>query len=134
MPKSGARRKLQFATVGASGLAASFATLYAAVMVFGLHPSVGYVLQTVAALQVNFMLNDAWTWRDRRSGSYWRRLTRFYFSRLTVMLPLNQLLFWALNPHVGIYAANAVCIITATCANWFINDRFVFRKPRKVSL
>ena len=68
----GARRFLQFCVVGASGVLVNLAVFWAASGLLHGHASddLRFLLSNIAGFVVsvlsNFVLNDAWTWRDRR--------------------------------------------------------------------
>lgn len=124
------RRKGKFAVVGLGGVAVSFGSLYLMIDVAQLNPSLAYAIQTVLALETNFVGNALWTWRDRDHVSFGRAWVRFHATRLGLMIPINQVVFWALHPLAGTLPANAACLALATLANWFLNDRLVFRAAR----
>jgi putative flippase GtrA len=120
-------RKVRFGLVGLSGVAVSFSSLYLLVDVLGWHRSLGYAIQTVLAVETNFFGNALWTWCDRKGVSLGRAWVRFHAARVGLMIPINQVVFWFFQPQLGTVPANAVCIGLATVANWFLNDRLVFR-------
>ncbi len=63
-------RLIKFSVVGASGVAVNMGLLYALTRFMGIH----YILSSILAIEVsiltNFILNDIWTWRDRRTKTY----------------------------------------------------------------
>ena len=126
------RRKVKFGAVGIAGVIVSFASLYIMIDMLGVNPSVAYAIQTVLAIETNFFGNALYTWSDRNDLPLWRRWIRFHLTRVGLMVPFNQVLFWILHPLIGTLAANAVCIAAATTVNWFLNDRMIFRAPRAI--
>jgi putative flippase GtrA len=120
-------RKIRFAIAGVIGLVVSFASLYILIDLLHWNRAVAYATQTVLALEANFILNDRFTWRDRDAGTAWQRWLRFHSVRFGIMVPLNQVAFFVLQPHLGTILANCCCVGAATVVNWFMNDRWVFR-------
>ena len=120
-------RKLKFGAVGVSSLIVSFASLLLMIDVLGVHPAIAYAIQTVLALETNFLGNALYTWGDRATTPLRHRWLRYHATRIGLMVPVNQVLFFLLHPHLGTLAANTVCIAGATVANWFLNDRMIFR-------
>lgn len=126
--RSNATRKALFALAGLAGVAVSFGSLYLLIDVQGMNVSVAYAIQTVLAIETNFILNDRLTWSDRtHAGSFWRRFGRFHAARVGLMIPFNQVLFFFAHPVVGTILANLACLSAATVANWFLNDRWTFK-------
>jgi glycosyltransferase involved in cell wall biosynthesis/putative flippase GtrA len=131
-------RKVRYAAVGGTSLVASYGCLYLFATVAQLPTWLAYLLQTIVAIEINFLLNNAFTWKDR-GGSFRSRYLRFHAARVGVMIPLNQILFNLFHELIAhaepgrtalaLYGANTICVGVATVANWFINDRFSFRAP-----
>jgi putative flippase GtrA len=68
VPGSGAR-VLRFAAVGASGIAANLAALHLFASVLGLPEIASSALAIETSIVWNFLLHDAFTFRDRRAGA-----------------------------------------------------------------
>lgn len=125
-------RKLKFSLVGLISMAVSFGSLYLMIDVLGWNRGLGYAVQTVLAIECNYLLNSRFTWGDRSTGTPWQRWLRFHSARFGIMIPVNQLAFFWLQPRLGTLLANACCIGAATLVNWFINDRWVFKMRPEV--
>lgn len=129
-------RTSKFGVVGLITVGVSYASLILSVEVLGLSTAVGYVLQAVFAIEINFLLNWQFTWQER-SGRNVRDFTnqwlRFHASRL-FMVPANQVAFMAMTDllMVNYLVANTVCIALATVVNFLIADRFVFASARSL--
>ena len=61
-------RKAKFAAVGFTSLCVSFLSLYLFIDVLQWNRVLSYALQTILALEVNYVLNNAYTWGDRAAG------------------------------------------------------------------
>lgn len=120
-------RKTKFLSVGLVSLLVSFGSLYLFIDVLQWNRAISYALQTILAIETNYILNNAYTWGDRREGTARRRWLRFHIMRFGFMVPANQVIFFLLQPHLGTILANGMCIAVATIVNWFINDRWVFK-------
>lgn len=123
------KRKVYFVLVGVSGLALSYLVLALCVTGLGLNPQLGYVVQTVAVVEYNFVLSHYLTWRDRRSsGTLWKAWSRFHLSRVATV-SLNQLLFglltWLGLPYL---VAHTICVGVTSVINYFVGDRYIFRR------
>ncbi len=72
-------RFLMFAAVGALGIAAHMIVLFAALKLDGLSFATSQAIATFAAIAGNFILNNAFTFGDRRlrGWSFWRGLLTF---------------------------------------------------------
>jgi len=65
----GLRRFIQFGLVGLSGVGVNFGTFWLLTRVAGLGDLVAVILGWATATLSNFILNDIWTFRDRRAGN-----------------------------------------------------------------
>ena len=45
------------------------------------------------------------------------------------MVPINQVLFFVLQPELGTLLANSCCVGAATVVNWFVNDPLGLQDP-----
>jgi len=126
-PSSGGR-PLKFALVGGTVALLGIGILYMLVDVLSVEKNAAYFVQAVISLQINFVLNNQFTWADRRgqSRSLWNRWVRFHGARGLAFV-LNQLLF-ALLTALGVHYLVACIfgIAVATGLNYFTSDRFVF--------
>ncbi|MEL6188162.1 MAG: GtrA family protein [Myxococcota bacterium] len=73
-------RALRFGAVGLSGVFVNLACVQALVVVLGWPRLVGLPAAIEVSILTNFLLNDAWTFRDRTEGAaagFWARLGRY---------------------------------------------------------
>jgi dolichol-phosphate mannosyltransferase len=63
------RRFIQFCLVGLTGVVVNMGTFWLLTRVAGLYDLVALIIGLVASIISNFVLNEVWTFRDRRTGS-----------------------------------------------------------------
>jgi putative flippase GtrA len=127
------RRVINFVFVGGGvALFGSF-QMYLYVDIFHLGLNLAYILQTFLSLQINFNINDRWTWGDWRigNGKYWHRWMKYHLSRLVTIL-LCQIIFSVLVyfgfHYLVAYGAN---IIFGFVINYITSSKFVFKRKRE---
>jgi putative flippase GtrA len=100
----------------------------------GFSPQVANLIQAVISVESNFFLNNALTWRDRRSASLLRRWWRYHLGKVFITIPLNQV-FFEIGYQVSGSTTVAYVIATGliTLFNYFLNEFFVFRKEQGTS-
>jgi len=59
-------RLIKFAIVGTSGVVVNLGLLYILVEWFGLYYMLAAVISIGSSVVSNYILNDKWTWRDRK--------------------------------------------------------------------
>ncbi|HMQ32523.1 MAG TPA: glycosyltransferase [Chloroflexaceae bacterium] len=129
-PRRGATgwgRMARFAAVGASGVVVNTALLLALTRAGGLAEWQASPLATEAAILSNFLLNDAWTFRDARAGSGLGRLLRYNgvaLGGMAVTVAALTLLTRVLG--VGLMPANLLAVACAMAWNYLINSRWTW--------
>jgi putative flippase GtrA/glycosyltransferase involved in cell wall biosynthesis len=127
-------RIVPFLGVGVVGALTGYATLIALVEAADLSPHLAFLVSSVVSFETNFLLNDRFTWADRRDGSSrWRRRLKFHAGRWLTYVP-GQLIFSLLVvAGVGYLAATTLAITVVSLANYVIGDRWVFGRKRPPS-
>ncbi|MGB3307420.1 MAG: GtrA family protein [Thermomicrobiales bacterium] len=123
-----AQRFQKFVVVGAIGLAVNQGGLtvlhgYAAINII-----VASTIAILASMAVTFMLNEAWTWRDRGSGRVISRALRYLpinMGGLAINLSLLVLLKQEFGVHYLI--ANLVGAGVAAVWNFALNNMITWR-------
>jgi dolichol-phosphate mannosyltransferase len=123
---------IKFVMVGLSGVVVNEAILYA-FLKFSQNPS--YVLGANAvAIEVsivtNFLLNDYWTFKDRRTGRMSARLVKFN-ALMMVGLAVNLAIFYAGELYFGVSAAllaNLLGIAVAFGVRYGLSVRYAWMK------
>ncbi|MCC6621880.1 MAG: GtrA family protein [Deltaproteobacteria bacterium] len=131
------QRFVRFGVVGASGVVVNFAFMALGLLIFGgLEPGVrdlcASALGTVVSVGTNFILNDAWTWGDRKKG-VGRRDTAMRFGAFAVgqgmgvALQIGIAAFFRSTLEWNAFLAQAIGIGVGTIVNYIINNRLVFK-------
>jgi dolichol-phosphate mannosyltransferase len=131
---------MRFALVGGLGVGVNYG-----VFLFGLHvvfKSLGedplrdhfaVILGIAVSIFTNFILNDFWTWGDRRKvpdARPWPQRLLFYYVFASVAGVTNWAVDFLLYDwvfSVDIYIAHAVGISTGILINFYFNDRWTYR-------
>jgi len=124
-------RMIKFGLIGGGVFAIAQGIMYLLIDVLGMSTIVAYVIQAVIAVHLNFGLNYAITWSDRKVGDRWRQLIRNWLAFLVTRLgtiAINTVLFALLNAVVHYLIANAATVLIVSIINYLVNDRFVYRR------
>jgi dolichol-phosphate mannosyltransferase len=139
VPSAG--RFWKFALVGASGVLVNLITLIALVEYFDAGPTVAWIVAVGFSILSNFLLNNAFTWRDVRHSSRIHFLLRgaLAYPVAIVALGANFAVYYPLLKYLGVdfpyYAIAAFLgIVAGTCSNFILSSRFVFRPSRPKGL
>tara|TARA_B100000315_G_scaffold23990_1_gene20747 strand:+ start:2385 stop:4049 length:1665 start_codon:yes stop_codon:yes gene_type:complete len=90
------------------------------------------ILAVEVAILSNFILNDAWTFKDRRSGHMLVRLLRFN-SLMLIGLLINLIILFFITEYVGLHftVSNLIGIGIASIARYFLSLKWAWLKPPK---
>jgi dolichol-phosphate mannosyltransferase len=128
----GIKRFVKFCVVGLSGVGVNMFFLWFFTEILKLF----YLLSSPLAIELsilnNFILNDLWTWRDRRKPgklNYFKRMVQYHISVSVSAVIANIFLLWFLTEifHLYYLFSNLLGIVAGTLLNYFINDRWTFR-------
>ena len=134
------QRFLRFAVVGASGVLVNFAFLTLGLWVFadfsdGVRETSASGLGIAMSILTNFLLNDAWTWGDRKKGTRkrdvaWRFSTYAVGAGIAAALQFGVAAFFRSVLGAHVYFAQAMGIAIGTVVNYVISNKLVFKdKP-----
>lgn len=135
------RRQATFGLVGVTSmLVGSYGSLFLLVDILEVNPSIGYFLQAIVAIELNYVLNYFITWRDRPAVGRRDAVARWLKFHATRMftVPFNLALFSVLVVlGIQYLIANTICIAVTTVLNYVAGDRFVFtakttQKPKEM--
>jgi dolichol-phosphate mannosyltransferase len=139
VPSAG--RFWKFALVGVSGVLVNMLTLITLVEYFDANPTVAWMAAVGLSVLSNFLLNNAFTWRDVRHSSRIHFLLRgaLAYPVAIVALGANFAVYYPLIKYVSsefpYYAIAAFLgIIAGTSTNFILSSRFIFRNPALKSL
>lgn len=95
-----------------------------------------YLYSGVIAVEVsiisNFLLNDLWTFRDRRSGHVLKRLVKFNILML-IGLAINLIILYALTDLASLHytISNLFGIGVASVARYVMSSRWAWLQPQR---
>lgn len=124
-------RLLRFLLVGITGVGVSTTVLWIATRGFGLATVWGGLLASIVSTGTNFLLNDTFTWRDRRvagAGPWFARLVRYYTTTLVGNLVYVMVLYVLVHRlRVFDLVANLVAIGVGGMFNYLIHNFWTWR-------
>ncbi len=127
------RRIINFVIVGGSVALFGSIQMYLYVDILHIEQNLAYILQTFLSLQINFNINDRWTWGDWRSGNgkYWHRWIKYHLSRLATVL-ISQIMFSIMvYLSVQYQMAYATTIVFGFVINYITSSKYVFKILRR---
>lgn len=125
-------RFLKFAIVGGSGVIVNMGLLFILSDFFHIY----YILSSIIAIEtsiiLNFILNDIWTWADRKKKSFIHRFIQYHVAVGITAILVNWILLILLTEIFGLYylISNLIGIGAGTLANYTINDLWTFNKKQ----
>ncbi|MCL7393818.1 MAG: GtrA family protein [Thaumarchaeota archaeon] len=117
---------LKFGVVGASGVVVNYGVSYAC-YIAGLSDIISLAIGVETAIISNFIWNDLWTFRNRRTLKLHLRILYFHVSRLLGFLATmasHYLFAYILGIPIAISYILAIGVGTLT--NFFTSDLFVW--------
>ncbi len=135
------KRILRFGIVGASGVAVNMGIFALGTYVLFAHMEeasrniTAGVLGVLVSILTNFLLNDAWTWRDRRKGGragLIRRLLMYYVvAGVAGGVQIGVMALLSIQFGLWEQAANLVGIAGGIAINFFVNNLWTFRAEKE---
>ena len=132
VPSAG--RFWKFALVGASGVLVNMATLIVLAEIFDAHKVIAWMFAVGISILSNFLLNNAFTWRDIRHSSRIHFLLRGALAYPVAVMGIgaNFAVWYPLVKYVSddfpYYALfNLLGIVAGTSVNFLLSSRLVFR-------
>jgi dolichol-phosphate mannosyltransferase len=125
-------RIIKFSIVGGSGIAVNMGILFLLTEYCHLF----YWLSSIFAIELsiisNFLLNDIWTWRDRKKKTFRKRLIQYHISVGITAISANWLLLILMTEIFGLYymISNLIGIAIGTIANYIVNDLWTFKQAK----
>lgn len=123
-------RPARFLLVGVSGVGVSMAVLWTVTRGLGWPTAWGGVLAWLFSTFTNFLLNDAYTWRDRRTGGVRAgagRLIRYYSTTaLGFAVSLGVLVLLADRLGLFLLLANLVAIGVGGTVNYLLHNAWTW--------
>jgi dolichol-phosphate mannosyltransferase len=132
VPSAG--RFWKFALVGASGVLVNMATLIVLAEIFDAHKVIAWMFAVGISILTNFLLNNAFTWRDIRHSSRIHFFLRGALAYPVAVMGIgaNFAVWYPLVKYVSddfpYYALfNLLGIVAGTSVNFILSSRLVFR-------
>lgn len=117
----------KFALVGLSGIAVNQGLLALLLIVAGLPVAIAGAIAIEASIISNFHLNNAWTWRQRSSDSFWIKFIKYHLVTLIAGL-INYLILVGLSSGgMAPLLANLIGIGAGMALNFVINHFWTFK-------
>ncbi len=139
VPSAG--RFWKFCLVGASGVLVNMVTLIVLAEVFDAHKVIAWMFAVGLSILSNFLLNNAFTWRDVRHSSRIHFFLRGVLAYPVAVMGIgaNFAVWYPLIKYVSdafpYYAIfNLLGIIAGTSVNFILSSRLVFRPSEQKSL
>jgi len=119
-------RFLKFSLVGLSGVFVNLGLLWFLTEIVGIYYLISNVIAVEVSIISNFVLNDLWTWRDRRDPgliNFLKRLASFNVICAGGMV-INTAVLWVLTSFLHIYYMVSALfgIAAATLWNYWMNN------------
>ncbi len=124
-------RILRFGIVGGSGTLVNMGILALLAGGLGVHHMLAAIVSAEVSIITNFVLNDRWTFRDRRPSSHWlQRILRYNLFALGGMaISLLILAVLTYGWHLHYLVATAVAIVAVMAWNYIANSRWTWTLP-----
>src|ERR1700721_346758 len=125
------KRFSKFFLIGAFTFVLGFALLYVFVSWLHINTYVSYLAQGLISIEVNYLLNRRFTWRDSKVG-WWTSWSKWHVNKL-VTVPLNQGIY-ILLVHGGMeyLLANLVTAAIFRVINYLSGHLWAFKAKRAV--
>ena len=130
-------RLAKFCVVGLSGVGVNHGLLLLGLyLLSSWEEGQAYGTALTAAIGIsiltNFLLNDAWTWRDRRSkgaGAFLTRLGKYYIVA-GVAGVVQWIISWSLSISldINVHIGNLTGIAAGVAINFLVNHLWTFRR------
>jgi putative flippase GtrA len=120
---------MRFNLVGVMGFALQTLTLWALVRWVGVTAAAGVTIAVLAAVSHNFAWHERFTWPDLPRDQRVKRWISFHLSTGTISVLTNLGITMIVMTATGLSVlwANVIAVAIASSANFWINDRLIFR-------
>ncbi|UCD51274.1 MAG: GtrA family protein [Phycisphaerales bacterium] len=121
----------RFILVGLSGVLVNLGCFLFLERKIGLHFALASPVAIELSILSNFLLNNAWTFRDRRTGiSFWERLIRFHVvAGLAGAANYGAFLTLVSGLHIYDVFANLAGTFAGVLINYALNSRWTWHEP-----
>ncbi len=129
------QRVMRFALIGGSGIFVNLGILFLLHGIFDVHDLIAVPIAIEASIISNFLLNDHFTFRDRRNGSKLRRLGQFNTVSLVALI-VNFTAYALLTRVFGVFylVAQLIAILVAFSTNYMGNLHWTYGQENRFQL
>ncbi len=124
-------RFIKFGVVGTSGIAVNSGMLWLLKEQVGLSLAVAPIFAIGTAVFTNFLLNNYWTWNEKKENrkfSFFNRLWRYYLSAsLGALINYTTLLLLTEYLDIHYLVANLIGIFLGMLSNFMLGEFWVFK-------
>jgi dolichol-phosphate mannosyltransferase len=122
------KKFVKFLIVGGSGVIINEGLLAILTEIYSVQVSIAGVIAIEFSIVTNFLLNNFWTWRDKRHKPFIMRLVQYHYVAL-IAGSVNYLVLIGLS-NMGLHhlIANLVGIAFGTIINFLLNNYWTFGK------
>jgi dolichol-phosphate mannosyltransferase len=122
------RKFLKFLVVGGSGVIVNEGILALLTEIYSVKVFIAGIIAIESSILSNFLLNNFWTWRDKRHKPFINRLFQYHSVALVAGI-VNYLVLIGLS-SAGLHhlLANLVGIAFGTVINFLLNNYWTFGK------
>lgn len=123
-------RFLKFGLVGGSGVLVNMGMLYILSDLAGMILWASGALAIELSILTNFLLNNFWTWSDRRHTPFFHRLVKYHVSAAVAAFGVNWTLLMFLTKVVGLHfmLSNLIGIMAGLLVNFILSEHWTFKK------
>jgi dolichol-phosphate mannosyltransferase len=124
------KRFIRFCLVGSSGIFVNIGLLWFITEFIGLFYLISAIFSIEIAIVSNFILNEYWTFKDRRNLSSSKLARALKFNLVSIVgLGINIIILWSLTEIIGMYylISNLFGIFGAALWNYGINVSYTWR-------
>jgi len=128
-------RWIRFNLVGVMGFALQTLVLWLLVRGTGLSAGVAITIAVLAAVSHNFVWHERFTWPNLPREKRFDRWLAFHVSTglVSVLTNLGITLIVMTATELSVVPANIIAVVLASVANFWINDRLIFRAAPAVN-
>ena len=126
---------IRFNLVGVMGFLLQTLALWILVRLAGLSASVAITIAVLAAVSHNFVWHERFTWPNRPREQRFNRWLAFQVSTgvVSVLTNLGITMIVMTATGLAVVPANIIAVALASFANFWINDRLIFRPAPAVN-
>ncbi|PJA26463.1 MAG: hypothetical protein CO189_10725 [candidate division Zixibacteria bacterium CG_4_9_14_3_um_filter_46_8] len=130
-------RFLKFSIVGGSGVIVNMGMLYFLTEFAGFYYLASSLIAIEVSILCNFVLNDLWTWGDKKHQTkkrYLERMARYNLSAAASGFLGNFVIMTVLTEAGGLQylLSNFIGIGVGILLNYFLNDRWTYKAAMKL--